>query len=99
MEDKNNNNNNIAVKKLSALLRGITSKNNSNFYDLNCLCSFRKKKNKNKLATPKKVCENKDFCGIVMPYEDTNILEFNQYQKSDKTTSIIFTDLEPLIKK
>ena len=28
------------VKKLSALLRGITSKNNGDFYCLNCLHSF-----------------------------------------------------------
>ena len=34
----------LAVKKLSALLRGITSKNNGNFYCLNCLHSFRTKK-------------------------------------------------------
>ena len=32
----------------------------------------------------KKVCENKDFCSVIMPSEDTKILEFNQYQKSDK---------------
>ena len=34
----------LAVKKLSALLRGITSKNNSDFYCLNCLHPFRTKK-------------------------------------------------------
>ena len=34
----------LAVKKLSALLRGITSKNNGDFYCLNCLHSFRIKK-------------------------------------------------------
>ena len=34
----------LAVKKLSALLRGITSTNNGNFYCLNCLHSFRTKK-------------------------------------------------------
>ena len=34
-----------------------------------------------------------------MPSEDTNILEFNQYQKSDKTPSINYADLEFLIKK
>ena len=28
--------------------------------------------------------KNKDFCKAVMPFEDTKILEFNQYQKSDK---------------
>ena len=34
-----------------------------------------------------------------MPSEDTNILEFNQYWKSDNTSSIIYADLKSLIKK
>ena len=34
----------LAVKKLSALLWGITSKNNDDFYCLKCLHSFRTKK-------------------------------------------------------
>ena len=34
-----------------------------------------------------------------MPSEDTKILEFNQYQKSDKSTFIIYADLECLIEK
>ena len=34
-----------------------------------------------------------------MPPEDTKILEFNQYQKSDKTPFVIYTDLECLIEK
>ena len=33
----------LAVKKLSALLRGITSKHNGDFYSLNCLI-FKKQK-------------------------------------------------------
>ena len=33
-----------------------------------------------------------------MPSEETKILEFNQYQKSDKTPFIIYADLECLIK-
>ena len=40
---------------------------------------------KNKLKSHIKVCENKYFCNFVMPSKDTKILEFNQYQKSDKT--------------
>ena len=32
-----------------------------------------------------------------MPSEDTTILEFNQYQKSNKAPSIICADLECLI--
>ena len=43
--------------------------------------------------------KNKYFCGIAMPSEKDNILEFNQYMKSDKTPYIIFADIESLIKK
>ena len=34
-----------------------------------------------------------------MPSEDTKILEFNQYQKSDKATIIIYADLEYITEK
>ena len=34
-----------------------------------------------------------------MPSEDTKILEFNQYQKSDKVPFVIYADLECLIEK
>ena len=44
----------------------------------------------------KETWENKD---VVMPSGDTNTSEFNQYQKSDKTSSIIYVDLKSLIKK
>ena len=45
------------------------------------------------------MCKNKDFCGIVMPSEKDNILEFNQYMKSDKMPYIIYADIESLIRK
>ena len=35
----------------------------------------------------------------MMPFEDTTMLGFNQYQKSDKALSIICKDLECLIEK
>ena len=41
----------IAVKKLSTLLRGITSKHHGDFYCLNCLHSFR---TENKLKSHEK---------------------------------------------
>ena len=34
-----------------------------------------------------------------MPFEDTEILEFNQYKKSDNAPFIIFADLECIIEK
>ena len=86
----------LAVKKLSALLRGITSKYHGDFYCLNCFHSFT---TKNKLQSHIRVCENKDFCNIIMPSEDTKILEFNQYPKSDKAPFIIYADLECIIEK
>ena len=83
-------------KKLSALLRGITSKHYGDFYCLNCVHSFR---TKNKLESHKKVFENKDFCNVIMPSENTKILEFNQYQESDKAPFIIYADPECIVAK
>ena len=57
------------------------------FYCLNCIHYLR---TKNKLEPHKKVCENKNFFSIIMSYEDTEILEFNQHQKSDKILFIIY---------
>ena len=70
-------------------------KNNGDFYCLNCLHSFS---TKNKLQSHKKVCENKYLCNVIMPSEDTEISELNQYQKSDKAPFIIYKDLECIIK-
>ena len=86
----------LAVKKLFALLRGITSKHRGDFYCLNCLHSFR---TKNRLESHKRACENKGFCHVIMPSDDTRILEFNQYEKYDKAKFIIYEDLECIIEK
>ena len=42
--------------------------------------------------------QNKDFCRILMTSVKDNILEFNQYIKSDKMPYIIYGDMESLIK-
>ena len=86
----------LAVKRLSALLRGITSKQDGELYCLNFLRSFKRKY---KLKSHAKVCKNKDLCGTVMPSEINDILEFNKYMKSDEIPCIIYADIETLIKK
>ena len=86
----------LDIKTLLALLQGITSKHKGYFYCMKCLHSFR---TESKLKSHEKVCQNKDFCGIVVPSEKDNILEFNQYMKSDKMPYIIYADIESLIKK
>ena len=45
------------------------------------------------------MCEHKDFCIIVLPSDDTKILEFNQCGKYDKAPFITYADLECLIQK
>ena len=56
----------FAVKKLSPLLSGITSKHDGDFYCVNFLHLFRAK---TKIESHKKEYENKDFCNVVMPSE------------------------------
>ena len=45
------------------------------------------------------MCEKKDCCDAIMPFEETKILRFNQYQKSYKAPFIIYADLECIIEK
>ena len=61
------------IKKLSALLRRITSKHYNGFCCLNCLHSFAAEQ---KIDLDEKLWKNRDFCNIVMPFEDIKILKF-----------------------
>ena len=65
-------------------------------YCFNCVHSFRTKSN---LRSNKKTCEDKDFCKAIMLSGDTRILEFSQYQKSDKASLIIYANLASFIQK
>ena len=64
----------LAVRKPSALPRRINSKQDGDFYCLNCLHSFR---TENNIKSYEKICKKEDFCGIAIPSEKDNILEFN----------------------
>ena len=86
----------LAVKELSALLRAINYKHYGDFYCLSCRHSLRIN---GKLESHKKVCKNKDFYSVILSFEDTEILEFNQYHKSDKGPFIIYADLECITEK
>ena len=68
----------LAVKKLSALLKGITSKHKGNFFCLNCFHSYRTEE---KLKKHKKVCENHDYCYVEMPEKDNKLLKYNYGEK------------------
>ena len=53
----------------------------------------------NKLKKHKNVCENHDYCYVVMPKEDNKILKYNHGEKSLKVPFIIYADLESLLEK
>ena len=56
-------------KKLFASLREILSEPDGD----NCSLNFFIFQNKDKLESHKKVCENKDFCNVVIPSEDRSL--------------------------
>ena len=75
----------LAVKKLSVLLRGITSNHVGDFYCLNCFHSYS---TENKLKKHEKVCNDHDYCYVEMPNEDNKILKYNHGEKSLKALFI-----------
>ena len=63
---------------------------------MNCFHFFR---TENELESHKEVWKNKDFCGLVIPSEDTKILDFNQHLLSHKMLYVIYADLKSLVKR
>ena len=84
------------VTRLPALLRGITSNQNRDFYCLNCFHAYR---TKNKLEAHKKICENYDYCHVEMPNEDNEIIKYNQGEKSIKSLFLFMLIWSVCLKK
>ena len=82
------------MKSLSALLRGITSNHDGDFYCLNCFhsCSTKEKLKKH-------VFNDYDYCYVKMPDEDSKILKYNHEDKSLKAPFMIYADLECQLEK
>ena len=77
----------LAVKKLSALFRGIISNHKEEFCCLNC---FHSCNTKNKHY---EVCKNHGYCFAEMPKEDNKILKYNHGKKSIEVPLTIYADL------
>ena len=75
----------LVVKKLSGLLRGITSNHKEDFYCLNCFCAYSS--------------ENKKYCNVEMPTKDNNTIKYNQGEKSIKLRFVVYADLACLLEK
>ena len=67
----------LAVRSLSAFLRGISSSNNGDFYCLNC---FRSYQTLNKLKKRERVCNNHDYCHIDMPEKGGNYFKIQPWR-------------------
>ena len=81
----------LVVKRLSSLIKGITSNHHEDFYCLNCFQSYR---TENKFKKHEKVCDDHDYCYVEMPDEFNKILKHNHGEKSVKAPAIIYADLE-----
>ena len=83
----------LAVKSLSALFRGITSKHDGDFYCLNCFQSYITKEKLKKKSIKKYVRI------VIMPEEDNKILKYNHGEKSIRVPFVIYPDFESFLEK
>ena len=86
----------LAVKKLSRLLRGISSNHVGDNYCLECFHSYS---TANKLKKHERLCNNHKFCEIEMPTEKDKMLKHSHGQKSLRVPVAYYCDIESLIKK
>ena len=69
----------LTVKKMKRLIGGVTSKHHGDFFCRNCMHSYR---TENVLKKHERLCNNHDYCEIIMPKPSKNILEFKSNDKS-----------------
>ena len=81
----------LAVKKLSVVLRVVTSNHNGDFYCLSCLHQYN---TENKLKRHEKVCIDHDYSYVKVLNEYNKILKYNYGENSLKVAFIIYADLE-----
>ena len=86
----------LVVKRLSSLIKGITSNHHEDFYCLNCFQSYR---TENKFKKHEKVCDDHDYCYVEMPDEFNKILKHNHGEYSLRAPPIIYPDSECLFEK
>ena len=68
----------LVVKSFSALLKGITSNHNGDFYCLNC---FRSYSTKNRFEKHEEDYSDHDYYYVEMPNEDNKTLKYNHGEK------------------
>lgn len=79
------------LKSIKRLLRGQSSKHDGDHYCMDCLHSFRTKK---ALKNHERLCDDHDYCKIIMPEEGKNTLKYHYGTKSLKMEHAMYLDLE-----
>ena len=86
----------LAIKSIPALLRGVASTHNGDFYCLNCFHSYT---THNRLKEHEILCQNNDFCNLKLPNEKNKYLSSTSVKITLKTPFIIYADLGCLLIK
>ena len=84
------------TQSISRLFKKVTSNTDTDYYSLSCLTSFR---TENTLKEHEKICENNDYCKIIMPNEDNKILKHKKGTKCIRMEHAIYLDLECILTK
>ena len=84
----------VAIKSLSGLLRGVTSRNNGDFYCRSCLGSFQ---TKNACKEHFEACKDHDFCYARMP-EEGSTLRYQKGSKSIRVPFVIYANTECIVR-
>ena len=84
----------IAIKRIPALLRGVSSTHDGDPYCLNCFHSYRTEE---KLKAHEELCINNNFALIKMPTEDKKYISSTPGKNALKNPFIIYADLECLL--
>ena len=83
-----------AIKRISALLRGITSNHHVDFYCINCLNAFRTRE---ALQIHVEACKDHDFCHVKMPKEEVKWLSYVDGSQSLRAPFVIYADTECIL--
>ena len=86
----------LAIKSIPALLRGVASTHNVDFYCLNCFHSYRTQAT---LEKHERICYNNDHCAIVMPDEKHKYISSTLGKNSLRIPLVIYADIECLLMK
>ena len=86
----------LTIKNMKRLIRGVTSNNHGDIFCRNCMHSYC---TENSLKKHERICINDDYCELIMPELNKNILKFKYDKKSLHMPNVIYPVLEVILKK